>query len=190
MPEARLAGSPGVGLLFGIWGPSRRAQRHPRLGSDPTTSPQGGHKAPEAPRRASHLREPRVGIGQERSLGRFAAWPLRPRLDSPRLCARAPRGGNGPEFPRFRRHETAPPRHRAPCCRQREEASPRNTAKGHGKNGAPGGTRTPDPQVRSLMLYPAELPARVGLAAGGGPVVASTVWRGEGPPSNPGSGVG
>jgi hypothetical protein len=28
------------------------------------------------------------------------------------------------------------------------------------KNGAPGGTRTPDPQVRSLMLYPAELPAR------------------------------
>ena len=28
--------------------------------------------------------------------------------------------------------------------------------------GAPGGIRTPDPQVRSLMLYPAELPARVG----------------------------
>ena len=27
-------------------------------------------------------------------------------------------------------------------------------------NGTPGGIRTPDPQVRSLMLYPAELPAR------------------------------
>jgi hypothetical protein len=27
-------------------------------------------------------------------------------------------------------------------------------------HGTPGGTRTPDPQVRSLMLYPAELPAR------------------------------
>ena len=30
------------------------------------------------------------------------------------------------------------------------------------RSGAPGGTRTPDPQVRSLMLYPAELPARGG----------------------------
>ena len=30
------------------------------------------------------------------------------------------------------------------------------------ESGAPGGTRTPDPQVRSLMLYPAELPARRG----------------------------
>jgi integrase len=29
------------------------------------------------------------------------------------------------------------------------------------KNGTPGGIRTPDPQVRSLMLYPAELPARI-----------------------------
>jgi hypothetical protein len=28
-------------------------------------------------------------------------------------------------------------------------------------NGTPGGIRTPDPQVRSLMLYPAELPARI-----------------------------
>ncbi len=28
------------------------------------------------------------------------------------------------------------------------------------KTGTPGGIRTPDPQVRSLMLYPAELPAR------------------------------
>ncbi len=29
-----------------------------------------------------------------------------------------------------------------------------------GKNGAPGGIRTPDPQIRSLVLYPAELRAR------------------------------
>ena len=29
-------------------------------------------------------------------------------------------------------------------------------------HGAPGGIRTPDPQVRSLVLYPAELPARGG----------------------------
>jgi hypothetical protein len=28
-----------------------------------------------------------------------------------------------------------------------------------GVYGTPGGIRTPDPQVRSLMLYPAELPA-------------------------------
>src|SRR5262249_51655243 len=32
------------------------------------------------------------------------------------------------------------------------------------RGGAPGGTRTPDPQVRSLMLYPAELRARAWLA--------------------------
>ena len=31
------------------------------------------------------------------------------------------------------------------------------------KTGTPGGIRTPDPQVRSLMLYPAELPARASL---------------------------
>jgi hypothetical protein len=29
------------------------------------------------------------------------------------------------------------------------------------RNGAPGGTRTPDPLIRSQMLYPAELQARV-----------------------------
>ena len=34
--------------------------------------------------------------------------------------------------------------------------TPRNT-------GTPGGIRTPDPQVRSLVLYPAELPARPGV---------------------------
>src|SRR2546427_9164924 len=28
------------------------------------------------------------------------------------------------------------------------------------RNGAPEGIRTPDPQIRSLVLYPAELPAR------------------------------
>ncbi len=33
-----------------------------------------------------------------------------------------------------------------------------------GKNGAPGKIRTPDPQIRSLVLYPAELPAPVSLA--------------------------
>ena len=36
-------------------------------------------------------------------------------------------------------------------------------------NGTPGGIRTPDPQVRSLMLYPAELPARNLLLGSGGP---------------------
>ena len=29
------------------------------------------------------------------------------------------------------------------------------------KNGAPGKIRTPDPQIRSLVLYPAELPVRI-----------------------------
>ncbi len=37
-------------------------------------------------------------------------------------------------------------------------------------NGTPGGIRTPDPQVRSLMLYPAELPARSLLLGSGGPL--------------------
>src|SRR5690242_4874980 len=34
--------------------------------------------------------------------------------------------------------------------------------------GAPGTIRTSDPQIRSLMLYPAELRARAGLAARAG----------------------
>ena len=33
-----------------------------------------------------------------------------------------------------------------------------------GENGAPGTIRTSDPQIRSLMLYPAELRARIGVA--------------------------
>jgi hypothetical protein len=37
------------------------------------------------------------------------------------------------------------------------------------KTGAPGEIRTPDPQIRSLVLYPAELRARMAHAAGFGP---------------------
>jgi hypothetical protein len=44
------------------------------------------------------------------------------------------------------------------------------------KNGAPGTIRTSDPQIRSLMLYPAELRARGGLAFRGG-------WRSAQPKS-------
>jgi hypothetical protein len=33
-----------------------------------------------------------------------------------------------------------------------------------GKNGAPEEIRTPDPQIRSLVLYPAELRARIPMA--------------------------
>jgi hypothetical protein len=37
---------------------------------------------------------------------------------------------------------------------------------GLGKNGAPGEIRTPDPLVRSQMLYPAELRAHYGTISG------------------------
>ena len=36
------------------------------------------------------------------------------------------------------------------------------------ENGAPGTIRTSDPQIRSLMLYPAELRARTAFRRGGG----------------------
>ena len=36
------------------------------------------------------------------------------------------------------------------------------------KSGAPEEIRTPDPQIRSLVLYPAELRARISLAEGAG----------------------
>ena len=36
-------------------------------------------------------------------------------------------------------------------------------------NGAPEGIRTPDPQIRSLVLYPAELPAPDSLEESGAP---------------------
>ena len=35
------------------------------------------------------------------------------------------------------------------------------------KNGAPGAIRTPDPQIRSLVLYPAELRVRMPCGEGG-----------------------
>src|SRR4051812_3981718 len=46
-------------------------------------------------------------------------------------------------------------------------------------NGAPGTIRTSDPQIRSLMLYPAELRARFSRVAGCGPdqAVARKSWR-------------
>src|SRR5207237_10320289 len=49
--------------------------------------------------------------------------------------------------------------------------------------GAPGGNRTPDPQIRSLMLYPTELRARQALtthypiAATGGAAAARAIGR-------------
>ena len=47
----------------------------------------------------------------------------------------------------------------------RPERTALSTAGAHGLGrsgflGAPGGIRTPDPQIRNLMLYPAELRAR------------------------------
>ena len=35
--------------------------------------------------------------------------------------------------------------------------SPFTRARGNAKDGDPGGSRTPNPQIRSLMLYPVEL---------------------------------
>ena len=48
-------------------------------------------------------------------------------------------------------------------------------------NGAPGRIRTSDPQIRSLVLYPAELRARAGLltaqsACGQEPVPPDARW--------------
>jgi hypothetical protein len=46
------------------------------------------------------------------------------------------------------------------------------------ETGTPGGTRTPDPQVRSLMLYPAELPARTRSPGAGLPARPGTTAGG------------
>src|SRR3546814_11044944 len=42
----------------------------------------------------------------------------------------------------------------------RKKLPPACPATTRGRNGAPGAIRTPDPQIRSLMLYPAELRVR------------------------------
>ena len=44
-------------------------------------------------------------------------------------------------------------------------------------NGAPGTIRTSDPQIRSLMLYPAELRARTGLDGEGGYLAGRSARR-------------
>ena len=51
------------------------------------------------------------------------------------------------------------------------------------KYGAPGTIRTSDPQIRSLMLYPAELRARTGLYGEGGYLAARL--RGRNPVFEP-----
>ncbi len=44
-------------------------------------------------------------------------------------------------------------------CRGREQSDQRRQEKR--RNGAPGKIRTPDPLIRSQVLYPAELPAHI-----------------------------
>ena len=46
-------------------------------------------------------------------------------------------------------------------------------------NGAPEEIRTPDPQIRSLVLYPAELRARIPLRRGGHSVLSGSLFRSE-----------
>ena len=46
-----------------------------------------------------------------------------------------------------------------------------------GKDGAPEEIRTPDPQIRSLVLYPAELRARAKKAASGAAERFLIAWR-------------
>ena len=43
--------------------------------------------------------------------------------------------------------------------KRRQSGRGANSTSGRWKFGAPEGIRTPDPQIRSLVLYPAELPA-------------------------------
>src|SRR5664279_5234198 len=47
---------------------------------------------------------------------------------------------------------------------------------GHVRNGAPGTIRTSDPQIRSLVLYPAELRARFSLAIPGSKARRAFRW--------------
>jgi hypothetical protein len=59
------------------------------------------------------------------------------------------------------------------------------TPRTNGKPGAPGETRTPNPQIRSLVLYPIELRAHAGyfnkmalcLASPGFPAASATMRR-------------
>src|SRR5690606_25369349 len=63
-----------------------------------------------------------------------------------------------------KKSESAAPRARWPASPGSPKASPRHEFSLLFENGAPERIRTSDPQIRSLVLYPAELRAR--LAAG------------------------
>src|SRR5688572_3809161 len=86
---------------------------------------------------------------RERAL-RLRAREPGPRVQSSRVAGRSRLSRAGRR--RFGRASLA-----TPPARKREARDPRQQGE---VTGAPGGIRTPDPQVRSLMLYPAELPAR------------------------------
>ena len=89
----------------------------------------------------AHVRESRIGVGEEHSVASIATRPFRPCVYASRLCPRAPRGGNGPQFPRLWRQQTAPPRHRASSGCSRAKGRSRNTAKRQGNHGTLGGIR-------------------------------------------------
>src|SRR6266702_8114441 len=66
-------------------------------------------------------------------------------------CRPLPRG-----YPRYARDMAATGRRRRSSAETREQLV---TSVSHWKDGAPGETRTPNPQIRSLVLYPIELRA-------------------------------
>jgi hypothetical protein len=66
----------------------------------------------------------------------------------------------------------------APVCPRLSAHNVREPEK-PGKYGAPEEIRTPDPQIRSLVLYPAELRARTPLRRGGHSVESGALFRSE-----------
>ena len=98
-----------------------------------------------------------------RCVGGAVGGSTAPGAHTPRLCARAPRGSIGPALCGFRRPYTAPASYAA-------RGRSRKTAK---KNGDPGAIRTRDPQLRRLVLYPAELPGHLVGRTGFEPVTSA-----------------
>ena len=173
VPEAWLVPSARTGLLFAGRHPPRRTQRQPGVGPHSPQSSKAGGPPSAAPRLPAPLGNSGPGIRKDHPVGERSAGPLRPSLHASYVHARAAAGRDRPVLRRFldvrRGQQTAPRRHQCETGTSYAQGSAANYAKSSGKTGTPGGTRTPDPQVRSLMLYPAELPARIGLASGRSP---------------------
>lgn len=180
--EVRLAGDPRPGLLLANREPPRSSHRQPDLETSARARPSPARRLTAPPtQNAPHVRVPGPGGREIHPVRRGSARARRPGIHAPNLRPLDPNrlgrdglrglGEADSATPNVIKHHYASPAVAAAEQPEGAISQPVDAAK---KSGDPGAIRTRDPQLRRLVLYPAELPGHSGgnLAGArtGGPI--------------------